>query len=162
MHKLGKLIASAVALLHWVATLMLLGIVLVNAVNVVGRYVFNRPLETADELMIFMLTAAVFFCLPRCTYEDTHIRMDMLRERASGRVRQVWDVLLELLQFAVLCTVIFLTVPSIVRLFEWEQVSEAAKIPMWLVHGVVPLGFGLAAITALVLIARVLRNGKPS
>ena len=144
--------------LQFIATLMLIGIVIVNIVNVVGRYGFSQPLETAEELMIFMLTIAVFFCFPRCTKDDEHIRMDLIRGRASGRVRKVWDLLLELVHFGVTLVVIYLGVPTVAKLFAWGQVSSATNIPMWLVHSVVPFGFGLASVILFLKIVQLIRN----
>ncbi|PVY67829.1 TRAP transporter small permease [Pusillimonas noertemannii] len=162
MKSIDRVVAWVTSGLHFVATLMLVGIVVVNAANVIGRYIFNRPAETADELMIFMLTIAVFLCLPRCTNEDAHIRMNLLRDRISGKARKVWDLLLELLHFGLAAFVVYVGAPSVAQLFSWGQVSEAAKIPMWIVHSVIPLGFALACVIILLSIVRLLRGwGRP-
>jgi len=157
LKTLDRVIARVTSGLHIVATLMLIAIVIVNAANVVGRYLFSRPMETADELMIFMLTAAVFLCLPRCTHEDEHIRMNLIRERTSGWVRKIWDLLLDLLHLGVTLLVLYIGLPMVATLFSWGQVSEAAKIPMWIVHSVIPLGFGLASAILFLKIAQSLR-----
>lgn len=156
MKTLGGVLTRVTSVLHFVATLLLLVIVGINALNVVGRYVFNKPMETADELMIFMLTAAVFLCFPRCTNEDEHIRMNLIRERTSGNVRKAWDLVLELLHLGLTLLVVYLAAPTVAKLFAWGQVSEAAKVPMWIVHSVIPLGFGLAAAILLLKIVQLL------
>jgi len=148
--------------LHVLATIMLLAIVVINGVNVIGRYMFNRPMETADELMIFLLTAAVFFCLPRCTFENEHIRMDLIRSHVSGWARRVWDLLIELLHLAMMILVLYVGIPTIAKLFSWGQVSDAAKVPMWIVHSVIPIGFGLAGLILVLRIAQMLRRVEHS
>jgi len=162
LKSLDWLMAKVASGLHFVATLMLIGIVVVNMINVVGRYGLSKPLDTAEELMIFMLTIAVFFCLPLCTREDEHIRMNLLREHASGWVRSLWDLLLELTHLGVMLAVVYIGAPTIAKLFAWGQASTAAKIPMWIVHSVIPLAFGLAGVILFIKIVQLIRNwGHP-
>lgn len=162
MKAIDWLAARITGALHVVATLMLLAIVLINGVNVVGRYVFNRPMETADEVMIFLLTVAVFLCLPRCTYENEHIRMDLIRNHITGWVRKVWDLVIELLHLAMMVLVLYIGLPTVAKLFSWGQVSDAAKIPMWIVHSVIPIGFGLAGAILVLRIVQMVREGEGS
>ena len=41
------------------AVLMLIAVAL-NAANIVGRYVFFRPIASAEEIMLFLLVGTVF------------------------------------------------------------------------------------------------------
>lgn len=146
--------------LHWIAALMLAGIVLINLVNVAGRYLFSQPIESADELMMFLLSSALFLSLVRSTHEEAHIRMDLMRRAVGPRVRRGLDITIDSL-VCVLCLVIaYAGAPTVMKLASWGQVSDAMKLPMWMPHSMIPIGFGLAGLVLLLRVLALLRAGR--
>ena len=58
---------------------------LLTVVDVVGRYVFNRPLRGAFELTELMLVVLIFAGLPLVSYADEHVTMDFIDRLLSPR-----------------------------------------------------------------------------
>jgi TRAP-type C4-dicarboxylate transport system permease small subunit len=65
----------------------LLAMMLLTVVDVVGRYVFNRPVRGAFEVTELMLVVLIFAGLPLVSYADEHAVMDFI-DRLLGRAGQ--------------------------------------------------------------------------
>src|SRR4051812_8449483 len=146
-----RAIDALMGALRFAATAMLLGIVAINAVNVVGRYLLSSPISWAEEVMLFLMIGAVFLANPGVSWEAGHIRMDMALQLVPAGVRRALEALADIVSFSVAALLVWVSVPIIRQLFEFDQRSNAAEIPMWMVQAVIPAGF---ALSALALIAR--------
>src|SRR5687768_13183846 len=58
-------------------------------VDVVARYVFNRPLRGAFEITELLLLVLIFAGLPLVSHADEHVTMDFI-DRLLGRRRDLW------------------------------------------------------------------------
>ncbi|HKD25861.1 MAG TPA: hypothetical protein VKC66_08065, partial [Xanthobacteraceae bacterium] len=56
------------------AVMMLIAVAL-NAANIVGRYVFFRPIASAEEIMLFLLVGTVFLGNAIVGFEGKQLRM---------------------------------------------------------------------------------------
>jgi len=135
---------------------MLIAIVAINAANVVGRYLFSAPIAWAEEVMLYLMFGAVFLCNPAVTWDGAHIRMDVVARALPSGIRRALEAIADVVSFAVAALLVYATAPIVLQLFEFDQRSDAANVPMALPQGTIPLGFALAA---LALIAREL-SGK--
>ena len=77
------------ALLGVVASVILLAMMLLTVVDVVARYVFNRPLRGAFEVTELMLLVLIFAGLPLVSFSDEHATMDFI-DRLLGPRSQGW------------------------------------------------------------------------
>ena len=66
--------------------------VLVVAIDVVGRYVFNRPLRGGQELVEVTLVVAVLLSLGYTSMRERHVRMDLVVSRLGSRGRAIVGV----------------------------------------------------------------------
>ena len=78
-------------LLGGAASAVLLAMMLLTVVDVVGRYVFSRPVRGAFEVTELMLVVLIFAGLPLVSYADEHAVMDFI-DRLLGPVgrRALW------------------------------------------------------------------------
>jgi TRAP-type C4-dicarboxylate transport system permease small subunit len=58
-------------------------------VDVVARYVFNRPLRGAFEVTELMLVVLIFAGLPLVSYADEHVTMDFIDRILGARTRRL-------------------------------------------------------------------------
>lgn len=70
-------------LLGVVASAILFAMMLLTVVDVVARYVFNRPLRGAFEVTELMLLVLIFAGLPLVSFSDEHAVMDFI-DRVLG------------------------------------------------------------------------------
>ena len=140
---------------HRAATALLVAIVAINGANVLGRYALNAPIGWAEEIMVFCMIGLVFGASPAVTWQASHVRMDIAVQRLPPNLRRALAVLTDLISVAVLGTYVCASVPLVLRLAEFRQVSDAATVPLAIPQGMVPLGLGLMV---LVLLARIVRT----
>ena len=76
-------------LLGLVASAVLFAMMGLTVVDVVARYVFNRPLRGAFEVTELMLLVLIFAGLPLVSFSDEHAVMDFI-DRLLGPRAQRW------------------------------------------------------------------------
>ncbi len=148
---------------RWVETglgLVLIASVLLNCLNIAGRYFFNTTLISADELQIFGMIAITFLGLFIVSWRGAHLRMDILAHAMPGRLRALFKILERLLICAVSILVIAMSWQYVTRMHMLGVRSENAEIPMWILHAIVTVGMSLVVIVTLAQIALSLM-GKP-
>ena len=67
--------------------LILAGVAL-NFANVVGRYVFWKPIIWAEEILVFIMVWCVMLGATLVTWENQHLRMDAVYHLAPPRLRR--------------------------------------------------------------------------
>lgn len=91
------------AVLGVAASAILFGMMALTFVDVVARYVFNRPLRGAFELTELLLLVLIFAGLPLVSHADEHVTMDfidrLLGERGRALLRRAIDVTVSALMF---------------------------------------------------------------
>jgi TRAP-type C4-dicarboxylate transport system permease small subunit len=133
-----------VAIQGLTAVLMLIALAL-NTANIVGRYVFFRPIASAEEIMLFLLVGTVFLGNAMVGFEGKQLRMDVILHALPPEMRRALDIAADLTMIAVCAILIVLGWPAIQMLAEFDQRSQAAEIPMAIPQALVPIGLGLNA-----------------
>ena len=72
------------AILGVAASIILLAMMVLTTVDVVARYVFNRPLRGAFEVTELLLLVLIFAGLPLVSFTNEHAVMDFI-DRVLGR-----------------------------------------------------------------------------
>ena len=140
--------------LSWVWAALLLVIV----TNVTLRYAFGAGYIQLEEVQWHLYAVGFLVGFSYGVAADTHVRVDVLRERLAPR-HQAWlelyGILLLLLPFTAL--IVVYGIP-----FTWEawQSGEISPSPgglpwRWAIKAVLPLGFGLLGLAALSRLLRV-------
>ena len=93
------------AVLGIAASLLLFGMMLLTFVDVVGRYVFNRPLRGGFEITELGLLVLIFAGLPLVSHANEHVTMDfvdkMLGTRSLRLLERVVDAICAAIMFFV-------------------------------------------------------------
>jgi TRAP-type C4-dicarboxylate transport system permease small subunit len=127
------------------AVLMLVAVAL-NAANIAGRYVFFRPIESAEEIMLFLLVGTVFLGNAIVGFEGKQLRMDVIIHALPPGLRHACNMAADLTMIAVCVILIVFGWPAVQMLAEFDQRSEAAEIPLVIPQALVPIGLGLNAL----------------
>lgn len=144
-----KAIDAAARFIEAVLALALIGAVLVNFVNVIGRYGFGWSFFAADELQTYSMVYMAFLGAAVATWRGLHLRMDVLLQRLPEKVK----ALLGAVELALI-----VVLGGLVTVVSWQYVgkmyalgarSQTAQIPMWIPHLAIALGFGLMVLVGL-------------
>lgn len=122
---------------------LILAGVAINFANVIGRYVFWRPIIWAEEILVFIMIWCVMLGATVVTWENTHLRMDAVDQLSSPRVRR-WLNLISAGAF--LAAAVFVLVESIrvvALVASTGQRSVVAEVPMVIPYAAIPVSFAL-------------------
>jgi C4-dicarboxylate transporter DctQ subunit len=144
--RIAALAVGLAGVVQFVTAVLLLGAVILNFANIVGRYVFFRPIASAEEVMLFLLVGIVLLGNSVVGWEGKQIRMDVVLAMLPAGLRRWLEVLADLTAIAVSVALIVLGWPVIDMLAEFDQRSQAADIPLAVPQALIPLGLALAAV----------------
>jgi TRAP-type C4-dicarboxylate transport system permease small subunit len=77
------------AVLGIAASAILFALMSLTFVDVLARYLFNRPIRGAFEVTELLLLVLIFAGLPLVSHADEHVTMDFINRLLRGRAR-VW------------------------------------------------------------------------
>ena len=139
---LDNILRSIGEWVSWVWMLLLAVII----VNVVLRYLFSEGRVEFEEIQWHLYSVGFLLGLPFAFVTDSHIRVDVLRERFSTQLK-AWIELygLLLLFFPFVLLVMINAVPFIAYSYTTSEISEAPAglAYRWLIKSVLLVGFVL-------------------
>jgi TRAP-type C4-dicarboxylate transport system permease small subunit len=143
-----KTVDALVRAARWAATVVLIGAVILNFANIIGRYFLSAPIEWAEEVMLFLMVGIVFLAAVPVAREGRHIKMDIIVNQLPPGGRRAFEILGGLIELVVALIIVWIGVPVIEQLYAFDQRSEAANMPLWIPQAIVPVGLLLVAVAA--------------
>jgi TRAP-type C4-dicarboxylate transport system permease small subunit len=140
MERLLDRIASVIEV--FLALAFILAVVL-NFGNVVGRYLFDFSLLGSDEIQVFIMVGMTFLGAVVVTRRNQHLRMDVLVQFMPAPVRLLLRIAEQLLLIALAAFVLTQSFFYASQMLRLGRTSDMARVPMWVPHGTVALGFAL-------------------
>lgn len=135
--------------------------VILNFINVVGRYVYGSTILSADEIQIFIMVFMTFLGAAVVAWRNQHLRMDVVVNALPLPARQLIKIV-ELAVIVVLTGFVLWNSTSYAeQMFDIGRVSDMAEVPMWIPHGAVAAGFGLMAFIVCLRLAQILSGRGP-
>jgi len=122
-------------ILRTVAGVLLVGSVIVNFANIIGRYFFSVSIQWAEEVMLFLMIGCVFLNCGLVGWSGRQIRMDAIVSLLPRPLRAIVELV---------CDVLLVVTSIIVAAL--DQRSQAANIPLVLPQAMLPIGFLLMAL----------------
>jgi TRAP-type transport system small permease protein len=103
---------------------------MVTAVDVIGRYVFNKPLAGGFEITEMLLAALIYCGLPLVSQRREHIVIDTFDPLMSLRVKRALDMLAEIVCSLTLGGIGYLIFRRAVRVAEYGDTTSVLKWPL--------------------------------
>jgi TRAP-type C4-dicarboxylate transport system permease small subunit len=116
------------SLLGVAASAILMAMMLLTVVDVVARYVFNRPLAGAFEVTELMLLVLIFAGLPLVTYADEHAVMDFIDRVLSPRAQTLLRRGVQLASAAVMFLLTWLIWLKADRIWAYRDATDVLRI----------------------------------
>jgi TRAP-type C4-dicarboxylate transport system permease small subunit len=128
------------------SAICLLSSVVINFINIIGRYVFSVSIPWAEEIMLFLMVGCVFTGCCAVAWQGRYIRMDMLISMMPDKLHAFFNLLSELVLIAAAIAVTDFAYPVITQLAAFDERSEAADFPLVIPQAMVPIGYTLMAV----------------
>lgn len=137
-----------------VAAVLIAALIAVTCIDVIGRYLLNRPFGGAYELTQMLLAALVFVALPLTTTDGGHVEVDLALHLFSKRVQALMGRLAGLVSAVALGFFAWRLV--IIGLDQWHEGARSASLML----PMAPLAFLAAASCALSAVILILRRDE--
>lgn len=105
---------------------------LITGIDVIGRYLFHRPLVGAFEMSELALAIMVLFGWGYNQAIKGHVDIDLLYNRLPHRVQTVLDFLIPLLGLALFSFVSWQAINFTMDSIGWHEVTEMIHLPVWI------------------------------
>jgi TRAP-type mannitol/chloroaromatic compound transport system permease small subunit len=154
LQSLLKLSRGIDAVTRWtgkrLAWLILVAVV-VSAINAIVRKTLDVSSNSWLELQWVLFGIVFLLCSPWTLLDNEHIRIDIVNNLFSRRVRNIIDLVGHLFFLIPLCVVMIITGgPFFVRSFEInEQSGNAGGLPQWPAKSLIIVGFTLLLVQAI-------------
>ena len=142
------------------SAILLISSVAINFANIIGRYFFSVSIPWAEEIMLFLMVGCVFTGCCAVAWEGRQIRMDVVVSSLPPRLRELADLLSELVMIGAAVAVTVFAWPVIKDLAAFDERSQAANFPLVIPQSMVPIGYMLMGL--LVAVRLVVRWRRPS
>jgi TRAP-type C4-dicarboxylate transport system permease small subunit len=116
------------AILGVAASAILLAMMLLTFVDVVARYVFNRPLRGAFEVTELMLLVLIFAGLPLVSYADEHALMDFVDRLLGARAQRLLEGLVQAASAAIMFLLAWLVWLKADRIWAYRDATDVLRI----------------------------------
>ncbi|MFY9693873.1 MAG: TRAP transporter small permease [Xanthobacteraceae bacterium] len=135
---------------HVLSGVLFLIAVVLNIVNVIGRYVFGVPVFWAEEALTFTVIWIVFLVVGSITYRGAHLNMDLLYSRMPAALQLIIRIAIAL---ALIVCAFYTAMQSwaVVKLhYLTHGVTAGTDIPLVIPHAALLFGFSFMAAAAIV------------
>ncbi len=140
------------------AALILLGMMLLTAIDVVSRYAFNWPLRGAFELTELGLLVLIFAGLPMTSRAGEHVTMDFIDAVISPRARGYLIRFMEFLVGLIVLALAWLVWLKAGKIAGYGDTTDVLKLPL---APFVYVMAGMVAMTGLVHMSRAFMSTIP-
>ncbi len=126
----------------FIASMLLVILVVLILVEIVLRYFFNTSTMRADEYSGYLYLALVCFGFGYTFMRDGHIRITFLTSKVSSKTSSLIDIFAGIVTLGVLCFAFYRTLLLSLDSFETGVVSEGVSAtPLFIPQMVLPIGF---------------------
>jgi TRAP-type C4-dicarboxylate transport system permease small subunit len=141
-----RFVRAANAVLRVLAAILLIASIALNFANVVGRYFFNNSIFWAEEIMLYLMVGCVFLGSGPVAWTGRQIRMDVVVAMLPDRVRNALNLISELALIVTAIAIVVFSFPVIRDLYNFDQRSQSAELPLFIPQAMVPIGLGIMAV----------------
>jgi TRAP-type C4-dicarboxylate transport system permease small subunit len=106
--------------------------------------------------MLFLMVGCVFLGNGAVAWSGRQIRMDVIVGMMPAKVREALHLLSEFAFLATALTIIVFSFPVIRDLFNFDQRSQSAEVPLFIPQSLIPIGL---AIMVFLVVVRLLTGG---
>jgi TRAP-type C4-dicarboxylate transport system permease small subunit len=134
------------------SAVILFAMMLITAVDVAGRYLFNKPIAGGFELTEILLAALIYCGLPLVSARREHIVIDTFDPLFSRAVKRGLDMVAEVVCAVALAGVGYLIFVRAGRVAEYGDTTSVLKLPLAPVVYLMGVMITVAAVIHLLLI----------
>lgn len=126
-NKLGRISA----LLAYAGAASLFAMTCLTTADVIGRYVFNKPIMGAHEMTEFMVLILIFSFLAYTQSQKTHVTVDLLLAIFPDRIKRYIKIFNHLVCLALMGLITWMGYQRALELLEYGEAPPNLEIPYY-------------------------------
>ena len=161
--KVGNVIRAVEKVLNVIAGLMLLAMMFLGAADVIGRYIFNRPITGAMESSQLLMGGMVFLAWAYTLAKREHVTVDLLFIMYPKRVRATLYFIAMIITFILFGLIAWQSAGMAISDWQSGKLVRIILVPIAPFKALVPLGAFLLCLECVIQIiktAPVMIRGK--
>lgn len=143
---MNKLIRPLEWIENGIAVLSMATVSVLVFANVISRYGFSYTPIWSEELSRFLVVWSIFIGVSIGVRKNQHIGVDALIRFLPHKLLLAAEVLLNLIGIVVIGILIYTSIDFIKETMEYEQLSPAMRIPMYIPYIAMPVGLSFSVI----------------
>ena len=144
---MNKFVDKVTLFLSRISMLLLWIIVVLVAVNIVGRKLFNFTISGIIEIVQYGMLTVMVMSMARTTFTGGHVSVSIITGKLPKAVRCIIAFLTLIASAALVAAAAYVCIRNIPKTFASGLVTERYKIPMYLVYGVMSFGLITSCLT---------------
>lgn len=148
-------IKRASSVLNAVGMGVLLALMLLGTVDIIGRYVFSRPVTGSTEVGEVLLAGMTFLALAYTQVVEAHVKADIVTSRFSSRSRVMTKLAISFLLLPVFGLMTWQAAKTAILYWETGRLVDVLYLPLAPFQLLVSLG---ALVLCFVLISQILQS----
>lgn len=133
---------------------MLFVLMLLGAVDVIGRYFFNKPIMGGQEMSLILLAGLLFFGWVDIQYTEGHIRVDLFLRKFSYRRHIIADIISWIIGFVLFSLICWQSAQIAITYWRANRLIDVINMPLGPFYLFISIG---AFFVCIVFIAQILR-----
>ncbi len=147
MNKVAGFVDKSSLLLSRISTGIIWIIVLLVAVNIVGRKLFNFSISGIIEIVQYGMLTVMAISMARTTFIGGHVSVSIITAKLPKLVRCIIDFLSMMFSAALIIAAAYICIQYIPKTLASGQVTEVYKIPFYIIYSVMTFGLITSALT---------------
>lgn len=115
-------------------------LMLITGIDVVGRYVFQRPFTGAYELSELSMASVVLLGWAYTQVEKAHVDIDLLYNRLPPGFQKALDLVIPLFSLLLFVFIAWQSVNFISDSIGWHETTEMLDLPVWIFKMLITIG----------------------
>lgn len=160
--RIKSIITTIEDILFYASCVLFMLMMLLGAFDVLGRYLFNRPITGTMEISSVCMGAIVFFSWAATQRDREHVNVELFISRYSTRMRAAADCFTLSLSLLLFALIAYQSTKIAIRSYEEFRTLPVLEIAIWPFHALVPIGavvLCLAIVLQIVSSIAVLKKG---
>lgn len=140
------------------AGVTLVVMMVLTTADVIGRYIFNRPISGATEYTEYLMLGLGFWGLAWCAINGKHIMVTLLISRLPQKIQEIVNSLNYFVLMVLSLIVAYQSFKEALSIQQLGSTSEVTKIPEFYFYYVIVIGFILLSLAIITLLIESLRK----
>lgn len=126
---LGRMFDRINLIMVVVSAILLVGLTFIVGTDITLRYVFLRPLGWVKEVSEYILVALGFLVAAWILKDDSHVKMDLLLNKVSPKVRTLMNIVTSILSTVIVLIVAWFSLRVMAEFYRTKLVTPSVMEP---------------------------------